>query len=224
MELEIELIQSKWINIDQISPNEGQIDDVPCNPRTITPAEYESLKRSILDFPKMLALKELYVKPFEDGYVVVDGNMRLKAMNELGITKAPCKIVPSDYTPEEIMQLIVTANLPFGDWDTSRLQEDAWDKSKLADWFGEKMPEFDIPNEESSGSEGTYDGGKDSNYHIVYELVFSDEAEQERWYKFISALRSKYPDAETISERVLYVVSEWMNNQDQEVSDEEGIY
>ena len=37
---------------------------------------------------------------------------------------------------------------------------------------------------------------------IQYNIIFDDEQQQESWFKFIKWLKSKYPEAETIAQRL----------------------
>jgi hypothetical protein len=83
----------KNIPISKLQCNTGQIDGLPKNPRFIKDYRFEALKKSIQDAPEMLNLRELLVFPFNDKYVVIGGNMRLKACKELGHTEIPCKIL-----------------------------------------------------------------------------------------------------------------------------------
>lgn len=168
----INLIQSKWLSLDQIEPNTGQVDGIPANPRTITPEDYELLKKSITDCPKMLGLKELYVREFGDGFVVMDGNMRLKALRELGFDQAPCKIIPEDFTPDEIMEVIIKANTPFGDWDQTMLKED-WDSDKLKDW-GVDLEDIDFEEPDTSSENAHEDDFDETKDKIESKCVAGD--------------------------------------------------
>ena len=46
-------------------------------------------------------------------------------------------------------------------------------------------------------------------YSITYEIAFNDENEQAEWYAFLRELKQKYPNVDTISERILKVVRWW---------------
>lgn len=65
---QIEIINAQWISIDKLVNNEGQIPDVPQNPRTIDPEEYETLKRSITEDPEFLGIREIVAYPIGGGY------------------------------------------------------------------------------------------------------------------------------------------------------------
>ena len=65
---QIEIINAQWVSIDKLVNNEGQIPDVPQNPRTIDPEEYETLKRSITEDPEFLGIREIVAYPIGGGY------------------------------------------------------------------------------------------------------------------------------------------------------------
>ena len=84
------------IELKKLVLNTGQIEGLPANPRKIDVNAFSKLKENITNNPEMLALRGLIVYETEGGkYVVIGGNMRLRAMRELGtFDKAPCIIVP----------------------------------------------------------------------------------------------------------------------------------
>lgn len=71
------------IKIDYLTGNEGQIKGLPANPRFIKDHQYEKLKQSIIDHPEMLDIRELLVFPLGKKYVIVGGNMRMRAIQEV---------------------------------------------------------------------------------------------------------------------------------------------
>lgn len=170
---DIELIPSQWIDLDQIDLNEGQIDGLPANPRTIDPIDFETLKRSITEHPEMLGLKTLFVYAWKGRYVDIDGNQRTKALRELGYTKAPCKVIPE--TGYDLQAIAIKANTNNGKWDTERLQAD-WDKDKLQEW-GVELPEMTI-EEEPNADELTADGEDKPN---SVKLTFTSQSEMNRF-------------------------------------------
>lgn len=69
----------------------------------------------------------------------------------------------------------------------------------------EQEPGTDWDNMREPGAHPeTPDGG----YKIKYELIFDTEEQQQRWYDFIVSLKSRYPDYETIAERVIEFIEE----------------
>ena len=107
------MASSVKIPISKLLVNNGQIKDVPKNPRLIKDAKFEKLKQSIQDDPEMLELRELLVYPFEDKYVVLGGNMRLRACKELGYTEMECKVIPEDTPAKKLRAIVQKDNIGF---------------------------------------------------------------------------------------------------------------
>lgn len=110
------------VKLKEIKPN-------PNNPRYIRDDKFEKLKKSITDFPQMLTLKPLVV---DEDMVVLGGNMRLKALTELGIKEVEV-IKASELTPEQKAEFIIKDNVGFGEWDWDMLANE-WDNQLLEDW------------------------------------------------------------------------------------------
>lgn len=87
-------MQAKTIRLSDLHLNTGQIKDVPKNPRFIKDERYEALKKSIEYDPEMLQLRELVAYDNNGEIVVILGNMRYRAMKELGYKDAPVKVLP----------------------------------------------------------------------------------------------------------------------------------
>lgn len=136
----IQLIQSQSIALSLLDTNDGQIAGVPANPRTIDPVDFANLKKSIEDNPEMLGMRELLVYPVGGRYVVIGGNMRLKAMRDLGFSDAPCKVLPESTDTATLRAVLIKDNVQKGEWNTAMLDAD-WEKDKLKDW-GVELPDF----------------------------------------------------------------------------------
>jgi DNA modification methylase len=120
--------------IEKIKPN-------PKNPRVIRDEKFTKLKKSLQDFPQMLEKRPLVVFTDVDSkFVVLGGNMRLKAAKELGMTELPI-IIADDWTEEQKAEFLIKDNVGFGEWDWSELQAD-WDVEQLEDW-GLDVPSFE---------------------------------------------------------------------------------
>jgi len=137
-------MQSIKIKISKLKNNNGQIEGVNKNPRIQDDAKFQKLKKSLQDFPEMLELRELVVFPLGNDFIVVGGNMRLKALKELGEKEAVCKVLPADFTPEKINEFIIKDNVSFGLWDNTELSE--WDAELLNEW-GFEVPEWENATE-----------------------------------------------------------------------------
>ena len=121
----------------------------PSNPRVIKDAKFDKLKKSIQEFPAMMELRPMVV---DSDNVVLGGNMRLKALTELGYKEIPDTWVKraTDLTEEEKQRFIVADNVGFGEWDWQALQE-GWDVEQLGEW-GLDVPGFDVnPDEMGEG-------------------------------------------------------------------------
>jgi len=128
-----------------------QIKQNPDNPRIIKDDKYSKLLNSIKEFPDMLNKRPLIVVTDIDGkYIVLGGNMRLKALKELKYKEVPI-IVADEWTEEERKQFIIEDNVSFGEWDFDRLANE-WDVADLTRW-GLEIKDYDIienDNEELS--------------------------------------------------------------------------
>jgi len=130
----------------------------PKNPRVIRDEKFNKLKKSIEDFPDMLEKRPLVVFTDKDGkFVVLGGNMRLKAAKELGIKELPV-ILADEWTEEQKAQFLIKDNVNFGEWNHEELANE-WDAIQLQEW-GLDLPvnidvetleaeddEYEMPNE-----------------------------------------------------------------------------
>ena len=109
----------------------------PNNPRVIKDEKFNKLVKSIKDFPKMMELRPMVIN--KDN-IVLGGNMRLKALKELGYKEVPDEWVKraEDLTEEEQRQFIIKDNVGFGEHDWEMLSTE-WDADELEDW-GLDMP------------------------------------------------------------------------------------
>lgn len=121
------------IKLSTILPN-------PNNPRLIKTERFKKLVKSIQEFPKMMELRPMVINADN---IVLGGNMRLKALKELGYKEIPNEWVKkaSDLTEDEAKRFIIADNVGFGehDWD---LLANEWDVEQLSDW-GLDVPIFD---------------------------------------------------------------------------------
>lgn len=121
--------------------NKGQLKGLPKNPRFFRDYRYEAMKKSIKESPEMLELRELIVYPYPEGrYIVVCGNLRLRACKELGYTELPCKILNADTDVKKLREYATKDNVNFGENDMDVMANE-WDKSELQDWGVEFAPE-----------------------------------------------------------------------------------
>jgi len=145
--------------------NISEIKSNPKNPRVIKDEKFAKLVQSLKDFPEMLEKRPLVCFTDTDKkLVVLGGNMRLKAANELGLKKLPV-ILADDWTEEQKAQFLIKDNVGFGEWDYDELAND-WDVDKLLEW-GLEMPGFG--DEKKSEGEINFSNELDfeSNYIVL---------------------------------------------------------
>lgn len=165
-------MQAKTIKLSDLHLNTGQIKDVPKNPRFIKDERYEALKKSIEDDPEMLQLRELVAYDNNGELVVILGNMRYRAMKELGYKDAPVKVLPAETDAKKLRAYIQKDNIAFGqnDWD---LLGNEWDVEELQD-FGlecDFLTDLDI----DKGNENTMDNVQEDDFDP--DSVQEDEIE-----------------------------------------------
>jgi DNA modification methylase len=112
----------------------------PNNPRAIRDARFEKLKQSIIDFPEMLEKRPLVCYTEGKNYIVLGGNMRLKALQDIGHGEVPIMLA-DDWTEEQRAQFLIKDNVGFGEWDWNALANE-WDAEKLEGW-GLELPPMD---------------------------------------------------------------------------------
>lgn len=141
-------METKKIPLSKLHLNTGQIKDVPKNPRFIKDERFAALKKSIEDDPEMLSLRELVAYDNNGELVVILGNMRYRAMKELGYKDAPVKVLPAETDAKKLRAYIQKDNIAFGqnDWD---LLGNEWDVEELQDFgleceFLEKEDDIDL--------------------------------------------------------------------------------
>jgi len=129
-------MERREIDVSLITPNKGQVPGLPRNPRLVKKERYEATRRSIEESPEMLNLRELIVVEYmEDRYVVVCGNLRLRACKELGYKTVPCKVLPGDTPAKKLREYAAKDNINYGEDDKDIIANEwAEFQSELADW------------------------------------------------------------------------------------------
>jgi DNA modification methylase len=118
----------------------------PANPRLIKDDRFKKLVKSIEEFPKMMELRPIIVD--KDG-LILGGNMRFKALQELKYKDIPDEWVKraEELTEAEKREFIIKDNIGFGenDWD---MLANEWDQDKLIEW-GLDIPDFALNKPEA---------------------------------------------------------------------------
>ena len=114
----------------------SNIKNNPNNPRTINDDKLEKLKRSIKSFPEMMEKRQMICVTDVDGKLYpLGGNMRLRAIKDLGMKEIPKSWVSmaDEWTEEQRREFIIKDNASLGDWDLEDLQEN-WDLDLISEW------------------------------------------------------------------------------------------
>jgi len=159
--------KQKTIKLSSIKPN-------PNNPRLIKDDKFYKLLESIKTFgEKMMPLRPIVI---DENKIILGGNMRFKALKELGYKEVPADWIKAakDLTEEQKKEFIIKDNVGFGSWDFDVLANE-WDSDLLEGWG------LDLPNFESELNEPA-DLSDDLSISYVVEITAENEEEQEKIY------------------------------------------
>ena len=95
----------------------SNIKNNPNNPRTINDDKLEKLKRSIKSFPEMMEKRPMICVTDVDGKLYpLGGNMRLRAIKDLGMKEIPKSWVSmaDEWTEEQRREFIIKDNASLG--------------------------------------------------------------------------------------------------------------
>ena len=113
------------MNISEIKIN-------PDNPRLIKNEKFEKLCKSIKDFPAMMELRPIII---DSDSMILGGNMRFKALKELGYKEIPNEWIKAanELTDDQKREFIIKDNVGFGEHDWDVLANE-WDAADLEEW------------------------------------------------------------------------------------------
>ena len=116
----------------------------PTNPRIIKDDKFKKLVASLEQFPEMMEKRPMVCVTDVDGKMYpLGGNMRLRALQELGMKEIPETWVAmaDDWTEEKRKEFTIKDNVGFGEWNWDDLANE-WDVELLEEW-GLDVPNFD---------------------------------------------------------------------------------
>lgn len=149
----------------------------PKNPRIIKDDKFKKLVKSLQDFPEMMEKRPLVCVTDIDGKIYpLGGNMRLKAMKEIGMKDIPDSwvMLADDWTQEQRNEFLIKDNVGFGEWDFEQLANE-WETEQLSEWG------LDLPVWETDKDYGTDfslpDGDKAPFQQMTFTLA-DEQAEQ----------------------------------------------
>ncbi len=115
------------------------------NPRKINKKAYESLKKSLRDFPEMKKLREIVV---DENLSILAGHQRIYALKDLGYADVLVKQV-FNLTDKQKREFIIKDNTSSGEWDTDIIANQ-WDIEELEGWG---VPNFNFGDINAEGDE-----------------------------------------------------------------------
>lgn len=131
--------------IDKLIENEA-------NPRKISRAAYDKLKKSLAEFPEMKQLREIVV---DENLQILGGHQRIYALKDLGYQDVMVKQV-FGLSDSQKREFIIKDNTASGEWDSDVLANQ-WDIAELEDWG---IPNFNFGD---IGKEPKEPAGKDDS-------------------------------------------------------------
>jgi hypothetical protein len=179
------------------------------NLKTMSRADFDKLKRSILTYG--------WVTPVFvwNKVEILDGHGRLRVLGELlsqGYTIDPIPVVDIDASSRrEAAQILLQINSNFQKITDNGLYEYmATMEIKAEDLENVTLPEINLERfirhffQEGGGEgEGKGAGG---GYNISYTIPFDNEEQQTFFFRWIRWLKKRYPDCETIAERLIKAI------------------
>jgi hypothetical protein len=144
----------------------------PNNPRSIRKDQLQKLVKSLREFPEMLEARPIVVDP---DFVVLGGNMRLKAAQEAGLKEVPVYV--ASWEEAKHKEFIIKDNLAFGEWDWDMLANE-WDAEELDAW-GLDTWQPDLQGEDLGDQFSLPDGEKDPFQSLTFTLA-DEQAEYVR--------------------------------------------
>jgi len=152
----------EWVKTKDIIPNEN-------NPRILKDDKFKKLVQSIKDFPEMLEIRPIVVN---NEMMILGGNMRWKAIQEIGIKEIPI-IKAENLTEQQQREFLIKDNVGFGEWDWDALAND-WNPEELTEWG------LDVPVVLDSVEPDDLSDKIQESFRI--EIICKDEQSQEQAY------------------------------------------
>jgi hypothetical protein len=193
----------------------SQLKANPKNPRIIRDDKFKKLVASIEGFPEMMEKRPMVCVTDVDGKLFpLGGNMRLRAIQELGMKEIPDSWVTlaDDWTQEKRAEFTIKDNASFGEWNYDDLANE-WDAEQLSDW-GVDVPSVDGEDEEKYTSKietPVYEPKKEKPNHsqlyddskakeLIDEINQSDISAEDKAFLILAAKRHVVFNFEEVAE------------------------
>lgn len=140
-------IETKKIPLKDLHPNTGQVSGLPKNPRFVRDEKFKKLKQSLEEDPEFMEVRPIVAYDNGGELVIVGGNMRYRALKDMGEKDAHVIILPQETPVEKLRAFTIKDNSGFGEWSWDDLANE-WDDDELKAWG------VDVPN--SNDEENNY--------------------------------------------------------------------
>ena len=182
------MAEKRTMKVSQLKAN-------PKNPRIIRDDKFKKLVESLRSFPEMMEKRPMVCVTDVDSKIFpLGGNMRLRAIQELGMKEIPDTWVTlaDDWTEEKRKEFTIKDNASFGEWDWESLAND-WDSELLSDW-GVDVPNWQAGHDANELTEDDLDmteefdpiGTSSGQQRVVF--IFDGPDEAESWLNRDSSL------------------------------------
>lgn len=154
----------------QLTINNGQMKGLPQNPRFIRDKEFLELKQDMIDDPYMIHIRRVLVIPFEENYIIVAGNMRYRALEDLGVKQIPVTIIPKGTPMKLVRGWAIKDNTHKGndDWD---IYENVWSEFEEEGWAKIRPFTFDDSNKKGSTIRVTIIDVKEGERDVIKQVL-----------------------------------------------------
>lgn len=185
------------MKVSKLKPN-------PNNPRLVKDNRFALLVKSIQELPKMMPLAPIIV---DENFMVLSGNMRLKAIQHLGMKEIPDDWVVQDknLTEDEKKRIVIAANVSFGEMDWDVIKSD-WSTEPIEEW-GLELPNFDdgiLPDAFT-----LKDGEKAPFQQMTFTLADVQAETIKRALKVVSLNGETFGNENGNGNRLHEIVSQW---------------
>ena len=148
-------MEFKKIKLGRLELNKGQYPGLPENPREWKKKDLEDLARSMAETPELAEARGAIVVPFQNGYLVLGGNMRVEAARLLKWEELMCAVLPEDTPAKKLKEIVLKDNSSFGLFKLDLLKE-AWGEFEFQD-IGIKV---EFPKGTKEAKDDDYDPSK----------------------------------------------------------------
>ena len=197
----------------------SQLKSNPNNPRLIKDEKFKKLVTSLREFPEMMEKRPMVCVTDTDGKLYpLGGNMRLKALKEIGYKEIPDNwvMLADEWSEEKRKEFTIKDNLSMGEWSWDTLANE-WDVEELTEW-GLDIPNFDgVSLSDEFGEDFSLPDGDKAPFQQMTFTLADEQAEQIKNALSDIKQTDEYKYAETMGNEnsngnALYlIVMQWLN-------------